>query len=102
MKRNGGLLLLAVLAAGGCVARDSRPAAAEAAPTALQKQVFVVRHLQKAQGDDPPLSAEGAANAQRLAELLAGKGIVAIFATQPPAASTANKSNPPLRFIAQP
>ncbi|MGH6658852.1 MAG: phosphoglycerate mutase family protein [Sphingomicrobium sp.] len=42
---------------------------------------YVIRHLQKAAGDDPPLSAEGAANAQRLAGLLGDKGIAAIFAT---------------------
>jgi|tagenome__1003787_1003787.scaffolds.fasta_scaffold20976057_3 broad specificity phosphatase PhoE len=43
--------------------------------------VFVIRHLQKAQGSDPPLSAEGAANAQALAGMLARSGIRAIFAT---------------------
>ena len=43
--------------------------------------VYVVRHLQKATGDDPPLSQAGAANAQRLSELLSSTGIRGIFAT---------------------
>lgn len=44
-------------------------------------RVFVMRHLQKAEGADPPLSAEGAANAQALATMLGKSGIKAIFAT---------------------
>jgi broad specificity phosphatase PhoE len=43
--------------------------------------VYVMRHLQKGEGADPPLSAEGAANAKALADKLAGSGIKAIFAT---------------------
>ena len=42
---------------------------------------YVSRHLQKAEGDDPPLTAEGAANAERLARLLGDRGIAAIFVT---------------------
>lgn len=62
------------------------PSAAPAAPGATHvamsaHPVFVVRHLQKGEGPDPSLTAEGAANAQRLAATLKGKGIVAIFAT---------------------
>ena len=48
---------------------------------ALAHPVYVIRHLQKGTGDDPPLTAEGAANAQQLAQLLAGSGIKAVFAT---------------------
>ena len=40
-----------------------------------------MRHLQKAQGDDPPLSDSGAAQAQALASVLGGGGITAVFAT---------------------
>jgi phosphohistidine phosphatase SixA len=52
----------------------------EAAPAA--DTVYVIRHLQKAEGADPPLSAEGAANAQLLAARLRTSGIKAIFATR--------------------
>ena len=52
------------------------------APPALAADtVFVMRHLQKRQGADPSLSAEGAANAHALAAMLAGSGIKAIFVT---------------------
>ena len=43
--------------------------------------VFVIRHLQKGNGANPSLSAEGSANAQRLAAMLKDKGIKVIFAT---------------------
>jgi broad specificity phosphatase PhoE len=51
------------------------PAAALAAP------VYVIRHLERAPGDDPSLTERGAARAQQLAEVLAGAQIKAIFAT---------------------
>jgi broad specificity phosphatase PhoE len=56
-------------------------AAAVAQPAIAADTVYVMRHLQKAEGADPPLSAEGAANAQALATRLANSGIKAIFAT---------------------
>ena len=56
-------------------------AAAAAQPAIAADPVYVMRHLQKAEGTDPPLSAEGAANAQTLAARLANSGIKAIFAT---------------------
>ena len=43
--------------------------------------IFVIRHMRKDAGDDPSLSAAGAAEAARLAELLKGRGIAAIFVT---------------------
>ncbi len=64
------LLIVALLAA-----------AATAPAVHAADTVFVMRHLQKAQGGDPPLSPEGAANAQALADMLAKSGIKAIFAT---------------------
>lgn len=76
--------LIAAFALGACAAPtvDSQvPARAEAAVATEQKTVFIIRHLQKAQGDDPSLTAEGAAAAQRLADMLEGNGIAAIFAT---------------------
>jgi broad specificity phosphatase PhoE len=44
--------------------------------------VYVIRHLQKATGDDPPLTGDGAAGAQKLSDLLANKKVTAIYATQ--------------------
>jgi len=52
------------------------------APVLAADTVYVIRHLQKATGDDPPLTAEGAAGAQKLSNLLAKKKVTAIFATQ--------------------
>jgi broad specificity phosphatase PhoE len=68
MKKRHALLALLLAAAF--------PQSAMAADT-----VFVMRHLQKAEGSDPPLSPEGAANAQAVADMLARSGITAIFAT---------------------
>jgi broad specificity phosphatase PhoE len=56
-------------------------ALASAQPALAADTVFVMRHLQKAEGADPPLSTEGAANAQAVAGMLAKSGIKAIFAT---------------------
>lgn len=50
-------------------------------PVTAGHSVFVIRHLQKGEGSDPSLTAEGAANAQRLAAILKGRVIVAIYAT---------------------
>lgn len=52
-----------------------------AIPVAAADTVYVIRHLQKAAGDDPPLTPEGAANASTLAKLLADRGIGAVYAT---------------------
>ena len=68
-----GKLLLTVIAA--------LSAAIAVQPAVAAETVYVVRHLQKAEGADPPLSTEGAANAQLLAQRLANSGIKAIFAT---------------------
>ena len=55
------------------------PAAAQAADT-----VYVMRHLQKAAGDDPPLTEEGAILADMVAGMLGhgSFGIKAVFATK--------------------
>lgn len=52
-----------------------------AAPAPAADTVFVVRHFEKAAGDDPPLSAQGARNAAALATMLAESDVQAIFAT---------------------
>lgn len=69
--------LVFALAPAQAIARD----VPQTQPLALSHSVFVVRHLQKGDGADPSLSAEGAANAQRLADMLKHKAVVAIFAT---------------------
>ena len=48
---------------------------------AATQPVYVIRHLQKAVGDDPPLTEVGRANALRLADVLGNARIAAIFAT---------------------
>ncbi len=74
------ILLLAVFALGACAASNPPfPNTSEAVVEA--RTIFVLRHLQKADGDDPSLNGEGAAAAERLANLLDGIGITAIFAT---------------------
>ena len=52
-----------------------------AAPATAADTIYVVRHMQKEKGDDPALSAEGKANAELLADMLADKGVTAVFAT---------------------
>lgn len=75
-----GLVLLAAFTLAACavpaaVPRSKSPAAAAG------KTIFVTRHMQKGEGEDPSLSGEGAAAAQGLAHRLAAEGISAIFAT---------------------
>jgi broad specificity phosphatase PhoE len=53
-----------------------------AMPATAADTVYVIRHLQKESGADPALTAEGRAGASALAELLADKGVTAIFATE--------------------
>jgi phosphohistidine phosphatase SixA len=71
----------AILAAILLAARPV-PASAEG-PAAAPKYVYVMRHLQKAPGDDPPLTEEGAALAEMVAAMLGfdGFGVKAVFAT---------------------
>ena len=59
----------------------AQASADDQAAIAIAHPVYVMRHLQKASGDDPQLTAEGAANAQLLAGLLSASGIKAVFAT---------------------
>ncbi|MGB3796537.1 MAG: phosphoglycerate mutase family protein [Alteraurantiacibacter sp.] len=78
MGRTFGVILLAVFILEACVARPLT-----SAPEALiaERTIYITRHLQKLDGSDPSLSAEGAAAAQRLGDALANKGISAVFAT---------------------
>ena len=80
MKNRLAMVLLVTFALGACAAPlPPLPNTSEA--IVEQRTIFVIRHLQKAQGDDPSLSDEGAAAAEHLADLLVDEGISAIFAT---------------------
>ena len=52
-----------------------------ATPAWAAEPVYIIRHLEKAEGKDPALTPQGAARAEQLADRLAGKGIKAVFAT---------------------
>ncbi|MHA6332844.1 SixA phosphatase family protein [Qipengyuania sp. CAU 1752] len=81
MKSWRAMVLLVTLALGACAAPATRDRDGAASSHQDRDAIFVIRHLHKAQGDDPPLNSEGTAAAERLAEMLADKGIVAIYAT---------------------
>ncbi|HET7315922.1 MAG TPA: histidine phosphatase family protein [Sphingomicrobium sp.] len=75
------LAVALLIPVSGCAGQMPDHDPVQASPVAAEKNVFVIRHLQKGEGADPSLSAQGAANAQRLAAMLKDEGIVAIFAT---------------------
>ncbi|MGJ8606250.1 MAG: SixA phosphatase family protein, partial [Marivita sp.] len=72
-----GIALLLALALSACMTPQAQDSSAVDGADA----VYVIRHLQKAAGDDPVLTSEGAANAQILAAMLENKGITAIYST---------------------
>lgn len=76
--------LFALAALGGCTASATAPGsdaatAAAAYPITAVPSVYVMRHLQRADGPDPALSAEGRANAERLVTALAADPPSAIW-----------------------
>jgi broad specificity phosphatase PhoE len=66
------LAVLLLLAAAACASTPTEPAASS---------WYVMRHLQKAEGQDPPLSAVGAGNAERLASWFGKDRPAAIYAS---------------------
>lgn len=76
-----GIVLFAAITVGACTVPTSLDGSAAGASETDEKTIFVIRHLHKAQGEDPSLTSEGAAAAERLADLLADEGIVATYAT---------------------
>jgi phosphohistidine phosphatase SixA len=75
------LLIVAVPLLVACAPQSPPTPVAAVEPMAQVPTIFVSRHMRKGAGDDPSLSAAGAEEAVRLAELLKGRGIAAIFVT---------------------
>ena len=75
------LLLIFAMLLTGCASQNASAPAATVEPLPNVPTIYVSRHMRKAEGEDPSLSAQGAVEAVRLAELLKGKGIAAIFVT---------------------
>ncbi len=67
------LSLLVVALVAGC---------APTTPSSPATTVYLVRHAEKAPGDDPPLTAEGAARADALADVLADADVRAVYSSQ--------------------
>jgi broad specificity phosphatase PhoE len=76
MFRTAAALLIILMGAPACAAREPVQVKGPAGIT-LPHTVYVMRHLQRGEGQDPGLTAEGTANAQRLATF---------FKADPPAA----------------
>ena len=74
-------IAVAFLAMASATVAAPVPATPQVHPVATHYPIFIVRHMQKDEGADPSLTAEGAANAELLAAMLKGKGIAVIFAT---------------------
>ena len=81
MKCRSGIVLLASFALVACAAPATLDREGTGSTSLHEKTIFVIRHLQKERGDDPSLTSEGAAASERLANMLADKGISAIYAT---------------------
>ncbi len=76
------ILFLALPLLASCVSQPAPSVPVAAVEPMTQVPTFYVsRHMRKGEGNDPPLSTQGAAEAARLADLLKGKGIAAIFVT---------------------
>jgi imidazolonepropionase-like amidohydrolase/phosphohistidine phosphatase SixA len=67
-----------MLAKAAADAKAAKPQQQQAS-LAFPGSVYVMRHLQKGEGEDPPLSAEGAENARRLPALFAADKPAAIY-----------------------
>jgi broad specificity phosphatase PhoE len=74
---------LAPLLVGALASALAAPLGAAAPTTAAATTVVLVRHAEKASGDDPPLSAAGRDRAETLRRTLGDAGIDAVFATPP-------------------
>ncbi|MEL6858442.1 MAG: phosphoglycerate mutase family protein [Pseudomonadota bacterium] len=72
--------LLLLFAVGACAIDSTTPETVEA-PTVTVHEIYLVRHAEKQTGDDPALTADGAARAETLAEILSEKALTHIHST---------------------
>ncbi len=82
MTRLRAMVLLLMLSLEACMAAAPSSRFDASASNTDAGAVYIIRHLQKAKGDDPALTSEGATNAQRLAAMLADANITAVYATR--------------------
>jgi len=76
-------ILAGLLALSACAASPSYLPPPDFMPeTAAVTRIFLVRHAEKAAGDDPALTPAGRLRASALVERLSGEGVVAIWSTQ--------------------
>lgn len=72
------MVMIALMSIGGC---ERRSTAAKAQTDQGTTTVYLVRHAEKGDGDDPSLTEEGQARAKALATRLKDAGIQRVFAT---------------------
>ena len=75
------LPLLLVVGVASCAPGDSTDAQASVTTRQEVATILLVRHAEKEAGEDPELTAEGAARAERLRNMLAEVELAAVYAT---------------------
>ncbi len=73
---------LGLLAGAWLVACAAVPTASVSDVAARETRIFLARHAEKDKGDDPGLTADGAARAAALSARLGGEGITEIWSTK--------------------
>ena len=74
--------LLAISLFGSACSQTSRPKIGRSATDGSVTTIYAVRHAEKDEGQDPPLTTRGNLRAQALAEMLGDDDIAAVFATE--------------------
>lgn len=57
-------------------------ASVSAIPACAQESVFLIRHAERAEGENPPITEAGRERAFRWAEMLSGAGITKVFTSE--------------------